>query len=90
MKDVQACKEELASIIDGGSLDAIKDARLMTEHFCAVLSARDLDQLETGLQNELAARQEVYTLTEDMNKHDRALWVLGEALKVLRSRTMGP
>ena len=57
----------------------------MTEHFCAVVSASDLDQLETELQNDLAAR-EGYDPTGDENKHRRALSVLGEPLKVLRAR----
>jgi hypothetical protein len=82
MSHVQTCKRELTSIVDGGSLDPGGDARTMTKHFCEVLSAGDLEQLQAGLEKELAARQ---GHVPTAHKHFRALaegaqgWDIGPA-----------
>jgi hypothetical protein len=85
MSDVTLCKQELASIADGGSIDPGGDARAMTAHFCAVLNASDLAHLQAELENELAARQKDAP-TAHMNKHIRAIAVFEGALKVLKGR----
>jgi hypothetical protein len=89
MSDVEACKRELFSIVDGGSIDPAEDARQMTRHFCAVLSASYLDRLQAELDNELFAwRRQVPSA--HTNRHDRTIAVLAEALKVLTARKKGP
>ena len=85
MSDIAACKRELASIVDGGSMDPRGDARAMTEHFCTVLSASDLERLQAGLESDRAARQRPVPL-QYVIKHNRMLAALDEALKVLTAR----
>jgi hypothetical protein len=89
MSDVEACKLELVSIVDGGSIDPGGDARTMMEHFCTVLSAGYLDRLQAELENELAARQGGVPAAH-MNKQVRAVAVVEEALKVLKARKKAP
>jgi hypothetical protein len=64
------------------AIDPRGDARAMTEHFCAVLSASELDRLQAELANDRAANQRPVPLY-NLNKHHRVLAVLDEALKVL-------
>jgi hypothetical protein len=80
---VGACKRELTSIVDSGSLDAGGDAHTMTKQFCEVLSAADLDQLEAELEKALAVGKEQVPTS---HKHSRALAVLEQSLKVLKAR----
>jgi hypothetical protein len=80
---VGACKRELASIVDSGSLDAGGDAHAMTMQFCEVLSASDLDQLEAELEKALAVGKEHVPTS---HKASRALAVLEQSLKVLKAR----
>jgi hypothetical protein len=82
-----ACKRELGSIVDGGSLDPGGDAHTMTVHFCEVLSAGDLDQLQAALEKELSAGKEHVPTS---HKHFRALAVLEQSLKVLTARKKLP
>jgi hypothetical protein len=83
MNSVGACKRELASIVDSGSLDAGGDAHAMTMQFCEVLSASDLDQLEAELEKALAVGKEHVPAS---HKASRALAVLEQSLKVLKAR----
>jgi hypothetical protein len=83
MNSVGACKRELASIVDSGSLDAGGDAHTMTNHFCEVLSGGDLDQLEAELEKALAVGKEHAPTS---HKASRALAVLEQSLKVLKAR----
>jgi hypothetical protein len=83
---VGACKRELASIVDGGSIDPGGDAHTMTKHFCEVLSAGELDQLQAELEKELAIGKEHVPTS---HKHSRALEVLEQSLKVLKARKNG-
>ena len=80
---VEGCKREIASIVDGGSLDPAGDARTTTRHFCEVLRAGDLDQLEAELEKALAVGKEHVPTS---HKHSRALAVLEQSLKVLKAR----
>jgi len=82
MSDIEACKRELVSIVDGGAIDPRGDARTMTEHFCAVLSASELDRLQAELGKDRAASQRPVPLY-NFNKRHRVLTVLDEALEVL-------
>jgi hypothetical protein len=84
---VGACKRELASIVDSGSLDAGGDAHTMTKHFCEVLSTGDLDQLEAELDKALAVGKEHVPTS---HKESRALAVLEQSLKVLKARKTLP
>jgi hypothetical protein len=85
MSDVEACKRELFSIVDGGSIDPGGDARQMTQHFCTVLSTSRLDRLQADLDKELTAWQRQVSSAHTI-RHDRTIAVLAEALKVLMAR----
>jgi hypothetical protein len=87
MNFVAACKRELGSIVDGGSLDPGGDAHTMTKHFCEVLSAGDLDQLQAALEKELSVGKEHVPTS---HKHFRVLAVLEQSLKVLKARKTLP
>jgi hypothetical protein len=89
MSDIEACKRELFSIVDGGSIDPGGDAHQMTQHFCTVLSARDLDRLQTELDKEIAAWQRQIP-SADTRRHDRTIAVLAQALAVLTARKKRP
>jgi hypothetical protein len=84
---VGACKRELASIVDSGSIDPGGDAHTMTKHFCEVLSAGDLDQLEAELEKALALGKEHAPTS---HKHSREIAVLEQSLKVLKARKKLP
>jgi len=89
MSDVEACKRELFSIVDGGSIDPAGDARQMTKCFCTVLSANYLDRLQAELDKELFAWQR-HVPSAHRRRYDRTIAVLAEALKVLTARKKGP
>ena len=84
---VGACKRELASIVDSGSIDPGGDAHTMTKHFCEVLGTGDLNHLQAELEKELTVGKEHVPTS---HTHSRVLAVLEQSLKVLKARKTLP